>query len=256
MKIIGVLLLILLPRLSCFGQTPDPVFYRGWQLNVSLGYEREQQQTILPYFRAGDTLGVQTFQEDRLSVGLPENGETTNYYLVPEAGFSSAVGNQTLPYNLQLRLHRKFLNGLEYSIGGFYRSGNFSNVNPRTTAGISDFAYQTIRETYRQFGVSSSLGVVILPHRRVQPFIVAQALLLRYHQQIDHQGVYYTRLDRVVPTDLPAVEFRGYLMNFRLLTGLTYCLSENYAIGFETRLFPDFDRLYAALNLRYRITRY
>jgi len=238
-------------------QWDGSIYRRGLTLSLEAGLEQEPLLTFRPL--------VLLSTEEFLELGnapfatlIAENGDSLNYGFRNRTDFRSRADEHSQRYNLQLRLEKKLISGLEFGGGLFLSAGDYSTRLMKPLTELEDFAYGVSKVDYLKAGLTGSLKFHLFRTRRLQPYAGIQALFLYEQNRRSHRRIIFPAQGREL-----AVNDDGYLgpesffvLDMRLLIGLDYPLTNRIHLGLNFAPIGAATQQYAGVQVKYLTSRY
>lgn len=235
----------------------DGVYRRGLSVSLELGLEQEPLLTFRPLV----LLSNEEFRDRGnapFATLVAENGDTLNYGFRNRTDFRSRAEEHSQRYNLQLRLEKKLLSGLEFGGGLFLSQGNYTTrlMEPKTE--LVDFAYGVSDVDYLKAGLTGSLKFHLFRIRRLQPYAGIQALFLYERNRRSNRSILFpAQGQEMLVNDSDNIGPESvFVLDMRLLLGLDYPITERIHLGLNIAPIGAATQQYAGVQVKYLTSGY
>ncbi|MBC6996079.1 hypothetical protein QWY85_04625 [Neolewinella lacunae] len=253
--LLGLLLIFSATALSAQRRGPE-AYHRGVSIAVELGLETERRETYSLFLRNPPVLpNPETPQPPPILLVRPGN-DTLRYFFQEDTDFSGRPARRTQRYNFQVKLEKKLLSGMEFGGGVFFSSGSLDTELENPAAPFDDFAYRVSKVDYLKYGVSAILKFHLFQHRRLQPHLGIQPLFHLERVNALERSVIFPAYGIEHPVALPPDPYTFFVLDLRLLCGLSYSLTDRFLLGLNAVGFSATRRAYLGLEWKYRLTDY
>lgn len=235
----------------------DGVYRRGLTLSLELGLEQEPSLTYRPLVPLSEE-ELANRRNRPFATLVTENKDSIYYGFDNSFHFRARPERHTQRYNLQLRLEKKMLSGLEFGGGFFLSQGSFSTRLEMPNTDLEDFALGVSDIDYLKAGLTGSLKFHLLRIRRLQPYVGIQTLFLYEQNKRSNFGVVFSISEEEEEQNLN--DFIGaesiFVLDLRLLIGLDYPLTERIHLGLHLAPIGAATQQYAGVQVKYLTSRY
>jgi|GEM_PF-3012252 len=251
---------ILLPALllcfsaQLFGQS-ERVYRRGISVSISYDLERGKPVSYSLYFPEG----TMEPQKQCYNATLVRGGDTLVYHPLEDRRYPSAKpADASVRQSVQLRLEKKFKSGFEFGGGLYYNKGWFDTTPAAFDTPAIDYAYYAGRIDYLTYGISGQLKFDFFRHRRLQPSIGLQSLLLNQRTRTSNQRAVFPAYAAEVSYDSTnrSASYNSFVVDLRVTAALTYVLTERVLLAANLHLLSATRHAIGGLQLKYRLTDY
>ncbi len=235
----------------------DKVYHRGITVSAELGLEQEPMISFRPLVLLSSE-ELRSISNRFTTILVAQNGDTLNYGFRDGTIFRDRAEDHSQRYNLQLRLEKKMLSGLEFGGGVFLSEGRYSTRLEMPNTDLEDFALGVSDVNYLKVGLTGSMKFHLLRTRRLQPFAGIQALFLYERNQRSNLGLIFSASEQETEQDLD--DHIGpdsvFVLDLRLLIGLDYPLTERLHLGLHLVPFGAATQQYTGVQLKYLTSGY
>ncbi len=252
---LGLLLIFFATALFAQGRGTD-AYHRGVSIAVELGLETERRETYSLFLRDPPVSpNPETPQPPPILLIRPGN-DTLRYFFQQDTEFSGRPSRRSQRYNFQVKVEKKLLSGMEFGGGLYFSSGSLDTELENPAAPFEDFTYRARKIDYLKYGVSGILKFNLYHHRRLQPYLGIQPLFHLERVNLLEQSVVFPAYDIELPVALPPDPYTFFVLDLRLLCGLSYSLTDKFLLGLNVVGFSATRRAYLGLEWKYRLTDY
>lgn len=256
MRSTGLLVLGILFSLHLSAQW-DGVYRSGLTISLEVGLEQEPLVTYRPLVPVSNEVFLNSGSRP-VAVLVTEVGDSLYYGLSNSINFRNRPEAYSQRSNLQLRLEKKMLSGLEFGGGLFLSKGSFSTRLSMPNTDLEDFAYGVSDIDYLKLGLTGSLKFHLFMIRRLQPYLGIQSLFLYERTLRSNQSILFPAYDR--EEILNVDDFIGpnsvFVLDLRLLIGVDYPLTERIHIGVNATMLGAATQRYAGVQVKYLTSKY